>query len=339
MSKRDNPRYREENAERFGRGTSGKAGRGKNADRGSRGAKAAGREERREPSRAPKREARPFREDKDRRDRRNDRDLRDSRREDRAPSRSQAGPEAFSGSSDLIIGRNPVTEALKSGRTIEKLILQDGATGSASMIYALAKERGIPVERAEKQDLDKLAGNRAHQGAAAIVSPYDYAEPEALIRQAEEACEDPILLVLDEIEDPHNLGAIMRTAECAGAGGILIPKRHGCGLTETVAKTSAGAIEYMPVARVTNIARTLEELKEKGYWICACDMDGTPYTKADLTGKIALVIGNEGKGISRLVKEKCDFTISIPMKGHINSLNASNAAAIVLYEAVRQRTK
>ena len=240
------------------------------------------------------------------------------------------------GKENIIVGRNPVTEALRSGREIDKLMVSS-EEGSMKKILALAKERRIPVMKVEKSAIDRIAEGKAHQGVAAYVSAYAYAELEDIFRVAEERGEDPFIIILDNLEDPHNLGAIMRTAECAGAHGIIIPKRRACGLTEVVAKASAGAIEYMPCVKVTNIAQTIEELKERGIWVAACDMGGTEYYKADLKGKLAVVIGSEGFGISRLVKEKCDFVVSMPMVGRINSLNASNAAAVILYEVRRQR--
>ena len=204
-------------------------------------------------------------------------------------------------------------------------------------ILALAKERRIPVMKVEKSAIDRIAEGKAHQGVAAYVSAYAYAELDDIFRIAEERGEDPFVIILDNLEDPHNLGAIMRTAECAGAHGIIIPKRRACGLTEVVAKASAGAIEYMPCVKVTNIAQAIEELKERGVWVAACDMGGQEYYKADLKGKLAVVIGSEGSGISRLVKEKCDFVVSMPMVGRITSLNASNAAAVIIYEVRKQR--
>lgn len=237
---------------------------------------------------------------------------------------------------NVIFGRNPVIEALKSGREIEK-VMMTSTDGSAAKIMAMAKEKGIPVARAEKRYLDKLAGGAAHQGVCAFTAAYSYKNFDDALKKAEEAGEEPFLIILDNIEDPHNLGAIMRTAECAGAHGVIIPKRNACGLTETVAKTSAGAIEYVPCIRVSNIVRTIEELKGMGFWIGACDMGGQEYYKADLKGKLAVVIGSEGAGIGRLVKENCDFTVSMPMRGRINSLNASNAAAVLMYEVRRQR--
>ncbi len=237
---------------------------------------------------------------------------------------------------NVIAGRNAVTEALRSGREIEKILIADGSEGSISKIVALAKERGISVRFEDRRALDRIT-DEVHQGVVAYAAAAKYSSVSEILRTAEERGEDPFIMILDDIEDPHNLGAIMRTAECAGAHGIIIGKDRAAGLTETVAKASAGAIEYMKVAQVTNIARTVDQLKEKGVWIAACDMDGDEYTKADLTGAIGLVIGNEGKGISRLVREKCDFVVSIPMVGKISSLNASNAAAILMYEVVRQR--
>lgn len=240
------------------------------------------------------------------------------------------------GKENIIVGRNPVTEALRSGREIDKLMVSS-EEGSMKKILAKAKERRIPVMKVEKSAIDRIAEGKAHQGVAAYVSAYAYAELEDIFRIAEERGEDPFIIILDNLEDPHNLGAIMRTAECAGAHGIIIPKRRACGLTEVVAKASAGAIEYMPCVKVTNIAQAIEELKERGVWVAACDMGGQEYYKADLKGKLAVVIGSEGSGISRLVKEKCDFVVSMPMVGRITSLNASNAAAVIIYEVRKQR--
>lgn len=238
---------------------------------------------------------------------------------------------------DLILGRNAVLEALKSGRNIDKITLQktDGpAARPIREIITRAKERKIPVYYSDKAHMDKTPN---HQGVIAVASDFEYCQISDMLKRAEERGEKPLLVILDGIEDPHNLGAIMRTAECAGAHGIIIPKRHSVSVNETVLKTSAGAAEYMLCARVTNIANTIDELKEAGLWIYACDMgDGLIYDQ-DLKGPVAVVVGSEGFGISRLVKEKCDFVVSIPMSGNINSLNASNAAAIFLYEAVRQR--
>ena len=238
--------------------------------------------------------------------------------------------------SNIICGRNPVTEALKSGREIDKLVVSS-TEGSMIKILAMAKDAGIPIMKAEKATLDRLAPGQAHQGVAAYISPYEYAEMDDIFALAASRNEDPFIIILDNLEDPHNLGAIMRTAECSGAHGVIIPKRRACGLTETVAKASAGAIEYMPCVKVTNISQTIDELKERGVWIAACDMGGEEYYKANLKGAIAVVIGSEGFGISKLVKEKCDFIVSMPMVGRITSLNASNAAAVIMYEIRKQR--
>lgn len=238
---------------------------------------------------------------------------------------------------DMIFGRNPVAEALKSGREMERILIQKGAGGSVGKILSMAKERGVILQYEEKEFLDRKAGGGRHQGVIAFVSAHEYAGVEDMLALAEKRGEPPFLIVLDELEDPHNLGAVMRTAECAGAHGVIISRRRAGGLTETVARTSAGAVEYLPCARVTNIPRTLDELKKKGIWVYACDMDGETYWKQDLTGPVALVIGSEGRGISRLAREKCDFAVSIPMVGEITSLNASNAAAILMYEVRKQR--
>lgn len=238
---------------------------------------------------------------------------------------------------EVVAGRNPVTEVLSGERDVERVFIADGAEGSVSKIVAMARERGVIVDFVPKEKIDAMAPGVKHQGVVAKVSEYKYAEMEDVFKRAEKSGEDPFIIILDEVEDPHNLGAIIRTAECAGAHGVVIPKRRSASLTQTVALSAAGAIENMPVVQVTNLARTMEELKEKGVWIGAADMDGETYYDANLTGPIAIVIGNEGRGVGRLVKEKCDFVLSIPMKGKINSLNASNAAAILMYGIRRAR--
>ncbi len=238
---------------------------------------------------------------------------------------------------DIIIGRNPVIEALKSGREIEKIVIADGAEGSVSKIAGMARDRGIVIHYSGKAYFEKTAGGQNHQGVIALAAAHNYSSIEDVFAKAESQGEPPFVIILDNLEDPHNLGAVIRTAECAGAHGVIIPKRRAVGLTETVAKAAAGALEYVPCVKVTNIAQTIEELKQKGLWIAACDMGGTEYYRQDLTGGIAVVIGSEGSGISRLVKEKCDFVVSMPMKGKINSLNASNAAAVIMYEVRKQR--
>lgn len=235
-------------------------------------------------------------------------------------------------------GRNAVLEVLKSGRDIEKIIVQKGnVEGTIRRIVGIAKEKGVVVQEVVKQKLDEMSQTKNHQGVIAIVSEHEYADVEDIINSAESKGEKPFIIILDNITDPHNLGAIIRTAECAGAHGVIIPKRRSVGLTAVVGKTSAGAIEYMPVARVTNIARTIDDLKSRGIWVACADMGRDDYFDASLDGALALVIGSEGEGVSRLVKEKCDFTVSIPMYGKISSLNASVAAALLMYEAVRQR--
>ncbi|MEA4922991.1 MAG: 23S rRNA (guanosine(2251)-2'-O)-methyltransferase RlmB [Eubacteriaceae bacterium] len=238
---------------------------------------------------------------------------------------------------NIIAGRNAVMEAVKSGRDIDRIVVAKGTEGSVNKIVGRAKEMKIPIRYADRSVLDKTAEGTAHQGIIAFAAAHAYCEIEEILGSAREKGEDPFVIILDNLEDPHNLGAIMRSGECAGAHGVIIGKRRSVGLTETVAKASAGAIEYMPCARVANIGQAIDKLKEKGLWIAACDMGDDVFYKADLTGPIGIVIGSEGSGIGRLVREKCDFTVSIPMKGRIDSLNASNAAAILMYEIRRQR--
>ena len=240
---------------------------------------------------------------------------------------------------DVLVGRNAVTEALKSGRGINKLWIASGdREGSVAEIAALAKERGIVVQYVERAKIEALAGGHRHQGVLAYVAPVPYAELEDILKAAEAKGEAPFLVLLDELEDPHNLGALLRTADATGVHGILIPKRRSVSLNATVAKTSAGAVEYVPVARIGNVAQTLKKLKEKGFWVAGADMDGEKaYYEADLTGPLVLVVGSEGKGMSRLTKEACDFIVRMPMVGRINSLNASVAGSILMYESMRQR--
>ncbi|MDD3156575.1 23S rRNA (guanosine(2251)-2'-O)-methyltransferase RlmB [Anaeromusa sp.] len=240
---------------------------------------------------------------------------------------------------DVIAGRNSVGEALKSGRPLNKLFIAKGERqGSLRELAGIAKDKGILVQEVEPQRLAQLAPGQRHQGVVAMASPVEYAEVEDILAAAEAKGEAPLLVVLDELEDPHNLGAVLRSVDAAGAHGVIIPKRRSCPLSTTVAKTSAGAVEYVPVARVSNLAQTLDKLKKAGIWVAGCDMDGTEnYFEASLKGPLALVIGGEGRGLGRLVKEHCDFLVRIPMQGHVNSLNASVACSLVLYEAVRQR--
>lgn len=235
-------------------------------------------------------------------------------------------------------GRNAVLEAFRSGKTIDKLFILDGCQdGPIKSIVREAKKTDAIINYVDKERLDRLAGTGHHQGVVAIGAAYEYAEVDDILASAKEKGEDPFIFILDEIEDPHNLGAIIRTANLAGAHGVIIPKRRAVGLTATVAKTSAGAINYTPVAKVTNISQTIEELKKQGLWFVCADMGGETMYNLNLKGPIGLVIGNEGKGVSRLVKDKCDFIASIPMKGDIDSLNASVAAGVLAYEIVRQR--
>lgn len=237
-----------------------------------------------------------------------------------------------------IEGRNAVIEAFRAGKTIDKLfILKDCQDGPIRTIIKEAKKTDAILNFVTKERLDQLSETGKHQGVVAYSAAYQYVEVEDLLRVAEEKGEPPFLILLDNVEDPHNLGAIIRTANLAGAHGVIIPKRRAAGLTAAAAKASAGAIYYTPVAKVTNLAKTIEELKEKGLWFVCADMDGDSMYQLNLTGAIGLVIGNEGDGVSRLVKEKCDMVASIPMKGEIGSLNASVAAGVLAYEIVRQR--
>ena len=243
-------------------------------------------------------------------------------------------------SSDVIIGRNCVKEALRSGRAIEKLLVASGSmNGSAKELAATAKEKGIPVKETDAKKLDFLCGGTAHQGIAAIAAVKEYCSVDDIFECAEKRNEKPFIILLDEIEDPHNLGAIIRTAECTGVHGIIIPKRRSAGLGYTVGKASAGAVEYVNVARVTNICNTIENLKERGVWVFGTDMNGVDSSNIDFDIPVAIVIGNEGKGMGRLVRDKCDGIISLPMRGKINSLNASVAAGVVMYDVLRNRGK
>mgnify|MGYP002578924477 CR=1 FL=1 len=240
--------------------------------------------------------------------------------------------------SEQIEGRNAVLEAFRSGKCVDKLFILDGCQdGPVRTIAREARKKDTIINYVSKERLDQLSETHAHQGVIAQVAAYEYSTVEDILAKAEEKGEPPFLILLDNVEDPHNLGAIIRTANLAGAHGVIIPKRRAVGLTSTVAKTSAGAINYTPVAKVTNLVRTMEELKQKGIWFVCADMGGESMYRMNLTGPIGLVIGNEGEGVSRLVREACDFTASIPMKGDIDSLNASVAAGVLAYEIVRQR--
>ncbi len=238
----------------------------------------------------------------------------------------------------MVEGRNAVIEAFRSGKPVDKLFVLDGCQdGPVRTIIREAKKHDTIINFVTKERLDQISETKKHQGVIAYAAAYEYSEVEDMLELAKKKGEDPFLILLDNIEDPHNLGAIIRTANLAGAHGVIIPKRRAVGLTATVAKTSAGALNYTPVAKVTNLAKTMEELKEKGLWFVCADMGGESMYRLNLTGPIGMVIGNEGDGVSRLVKEKCDFIASIPMKGDIDSLNASVATGVLAYEIVRQR--
>ena len=239
---------------------------------------------------------------------------------------------------NVIAGRNAVRELLNSDRDIEKIYITSGEKeGSINQLIGIACERGIPIFETEPSNFPLSARSKNHQGIVAIAAAHSYSSIDEIIEYASSRGEDPLVVICDGVEDPHNLGAIIRSAECSGFHGVIIPKRRAVGLTTTVAKASAGALMHMRIAKVTNIAVTIDELKEKGFWIYAADMDGTDYHSTDLKGSVAIVLGSEGFGISRLVKEKCDFTVSIPLYGKVNSLNVSCAAAVLFVEAARQR--
>ena len=257
------------------------------------------------------------------------------RRNDRFVPRETA-PEETEGQ---LEGRNALTEALRAGRTIDKVFVADGETDRGlQRLAAQAKEAGAVIVPVDRRKLDTMSVTHAHQGVIALAAAHEYATVDDILEEAAARGETPLIVICDELTDPHNLGAILRSAECAGAHGVIIPKRRSVGLTATVAKASAGAVEYMKVARVTNINNAINELKEKGVWVFGTAAEGSiPMYKADLTGPAAIVIGNEGEGMSQLVRMNCDVMVHIPMKGRISSLNASAAASILLYEAVRQR--
>ena len=263
---------------------------------------------------------------------RNNADRKDRFRDRREETREEA-PEG------QLEGRNALTEALRSGRTIDKVFIAAGDTDKGlQRLAAQAKEAGAVVVPVDRRKLDQMSVTHAHQGVITLAAAKDYATLDDILENAAQKGEAPLIVICDELTDPHNLGAIIRSAECAGAHGVIIPKRRSVGLTAVVAKSSAGAVEYMPVARVTNINTAMEELKEKGVWIFGTAAEGSvPMYQADLTGPTAIVIGNEGDGMSQLVRKNCDMLVHIPMKGQISSLNASAAASILLYEAVRQR--
>lgn len=237
-----------------------------------------------------------------------------------------------------VAGRNAVSELLRSGRAVDCLFVEKGKRdGSLSALVAKAAAQGIPVKEAARQKLDAMCPETNHQGVVAVAAETEYVTVADLLAIAQERGEPPFLVVCDGIEDPHNLGAILRTAECCGVHGVILPKRRSCGVNFAVSKAACGALEYIKIARVTNLTATLEELKAAGVWLYAADMDGEPYDRTDYSGPAALVIGSEGRGVSRLVKEACDVTVSLPMRGHVTSLNASVAAGVLLYEMARSR--
>lgn len=240
----------------------------------------------------------------------------------------------------LIEGRNPVLEALKNNRDIEKILInKESKEGSIKKIIAIAKEKNIIVQNVDRHKLDEMSESHSHQGVIAITSEYKYYELDEILEIPRQRGEEPFFIILDEITDPHNLGSIIRTADAVGAHAVIIPKRRSVHITPVVAKASAGAVEYVPVCKVTNIVNTIKTLKENGLWIAAVDMDGEAFFQQNLSGAIALVVGSEGSGISRLVKKNCDFTVSMPMSGNVTSLNASVAGGILLYEVYRQRNE
>ena len=252
--------------------------------------------------------------------------------------RSNAPVDAPELPEDMVAGRNAVLEALKGSRSVNRILVANGSgEGSVKEIIAVAKEQGVQVQFVERSKLDAMAPGIRHQGVLAQVPPVDYVELEDILQIAKDRNEPPFLVLLDELEDPHNLGAILRTADAAGVHGVLIPKRRSCPLSATVAKTSAGAVEHVPVARIGNMVQTIKRLKDEGLWVAAADMDGTDYYDTDLTGALLLVVGSEGQGVGRLIKEQCDFVVRIPMVGKINSLNASVAGSILIFEAMKQR--
>lgn len=243
---------------------------------------------------------------------------------------------------DLIEGRNAVTEALKSDKTIESIMIANGANkeGSIKRIFAIAREKGIPIKEVDKRKLDQISQTNSHQGVIAMVTPYKYSSVSEILRYAKDKGEAPFIIILDEIEDPHNFGSIVRSAEVCGAHGIIIPKRRNVGVTPIVYKSSVGAVEHIKIAKVSNVNRIIDELKKENIWVYGADMTGESYCfDVDFSGAVALIIGSEGKGISRLTREKCDVVVKIPMKGKVNSFNASVAGGILMYEVLKQKIK
>lgn len=240
---------------------------------------------------------------------------------------------------DFVFGRHAVVEALQTPDRVNRVFIQEGTSGrDAAKVIELAREKGIQVQTVPKTKIEDLVGNAVHQGLVASIAAYEYADLEDVFKKAEEKGEDPFIVILDGVEDPHNLGSILRTADATGVHGIIIPKRRSASLTATVAKASTGTIEYVPVVRVTNLTQTIEQLKARGIWVFGTDMNGTDYRKWNTSGPLAIVMGNEGKGVSRIVKESVDEMVTIPMVGHVQSLNASVASALMMYEVFRNRS-
>lgn len=240
---------------------------------------------------------------------------------------------------DFVFGRHAVVEALQTPDRVNRIFIQEGTSGrDAAKVIELAREKGIQVQTVPKTKIEDLVGNAVHQGLVASIAAYEYADFEDIFKKAEEKGEDPFIVILDGVEDPHNLGSILRTADATGVHGIIIPKRRSASLTATVAKASTGAIEHVPVVRVTNLTQTIEQLKARGIWVFGTDMNGTDYRKWNTSGPLAIVMGNEGKGVSRIVKESVDEMVTIPMVGHVQSLNASVASALMMYEVFRNRS-
>ncbi len=240
---------------------------------------------------------------------------------------------------DFVFGRHAVVEALQTPDRVNRVFIQEGTSGrDAAKVIDLAREKGIQVQTVPKTKIEDLVGNAVHQGLVASIAAYEYADLEDVFKKAEEKGEDPFIVILDGVEDPHNLGSILRTADATGVHGIIIPKRRSASLTATVAKASTGAIEHVPVVRVTNLTQTIEQLKARGVWVFGTDMNGTDYRKWNTKGPLAIVMGNEGKGVSRIVKESVDEMVTIPMVGHVQSLNASVASALMMYEVFRNRS-
>ena len=240
---------------------------------------------------------------------------------------------------DFVFGRHAVVEALQTPDRVNRVFIQEGTSGrDAAKVIELAREKGIQVQTVPKTKIEDLVGNVVHQGLVASIAAYEYADLEDIFKKAEEKGEDPFIVILDGVEDPHNLGSILRTADATGVHGIIIPKRRSASLTATVAKASTGAIEHVPVVRVTNLTQTIEQLKARGIWVFGTDMNGTDYRKWNTSGPLAIVMGNEGKGVSRIVKESVDEMVTIPMVGHVQSLNASVASALMMYEVFRNRS-